>query len=61
MDFQTLITIFLINQSLILKLPAPCYHVLKGNYPNNYLRKSKRRFLDTAADWIFGAAADSSS
>ena len=62
--FQNLITIFLIHQSLIRKLldgrHGLCSHVLKGNYPNNSLRKSKTYVLDTVADCFFAAAADSS-
>ena len=60
---QNLITIFLINQSLIWKLPdgryGLCYYVLKWKYPNNSISQN-RPFLDAAADWIFGAAAGTS-
>ena len=39
--FQNSITYVLVNQSLIWKHNSPCYHVLKGNYPNKFLSRSK--------------------
>ena len=52
--FQNSITYFLVNQSLIWKLPdghnSLCYHVLKENYPNKFWSRSKTSDFRTTID-----------